>query len=194
MPENFNYIEFTAAIFGLICVVLTAKENIWCWPTGIISVLLSAIFYYQQTLYASMYLQFVFLLLCIQGWYDWLFGGHNKTELKISLTPKKYTWPLIIITLMMFITMGFIFDKESNDELPYIDSFLTACSLTAQWMMNKKLVESWWLWIPVDLIYTVLHLYKHNYWFFIMYFSFVVFAGIGYRLWVQSLKKSQTRL
>src|ERR1700740_2076148 len=99
---SFNYIELLAAFFGLVCVLLTGKENIWCWPTGIIGVILSGIFYYQQTLYASMYLQIVFLLFCIHGWYQWVFGV-NETKLKISRTKKKQIWIIVFITLVMFL-------------------------------------------------------------------------------------------
>ncbi len=191
MPYTLNYIEVTGAAFGIICVLLTAKENIWCWPTGIISVLLYGIFYYQQTFYASMYLQGIFLLFCLHGWYHWLYGGENKTNLKISKASKKHIWIIIGITLAMFIPMGIFFDKKSDDELPYLDSLLTALSISAQWMMNNKLAENWIVWIVIDIIYTIMHFQRHNYPSFFMYGIFVVFASIGYCLWVKSLKKTQ---
>jgi nicotinamide mononucleotide transporter len=191
MFETYSYIEIAGALFGFICVLLSAKENIWCWPTGIVSVVLYGIFYYQQTLYASMYLQIFFLVFCILGWYQWLYGGENKTILKISNTPKKHLWKLIAITLGMFVVMGFIFDTESNDELPYLDSLVTAMSFTAQWMMNNKYTESWLLWIVTDIIYSVMHFQLHNFPSFLMYVSYVISASAGYYLWRKTLKSQQ---
>ena len=194
MPYHLNAIEVFGALFGIICVVLTAKENIWCWPTGIISVVLYGFFYYQQTLYASMYLQGVFLIFCIHGWYHWLYGGENKTQLKITKTKKRHILTIIDITFAMFIPMGIFFDIKSNDELPYLDSLLAALSISAQWMMNNKLAENWILWISVDIIYTIMHFQRQNYPSFFMYGIFVIFATMGYYLWIKSLKKSQTPL
>ncbi len=188
MPESYSYIEVTGALFGFVCVLLTAKDNIWCWPTGIVSVVLYGIFYYQQTLYASMYLQIFFLVFCILGWRQWLYGGKNKSRLLISDTRKKDIWKLVGITLFMFVLMGILFDIESNDEFPYLDSLVTAMSFTAQWMMNNKLTENWLLWIATDIIYSAIHFHLHNYPSFLLYVSYVISASVGYYLWKKTLK------
>lgn len=194
MPLELNYIETIGAVFGIISVILTAKESLWCWPTGIVSVILYGIFYYQQTLYASMYLQVVYLIYCVIGWYQWLYGGTNKTRLLVSKTKVKHLWQLAAITLIMFLVMGFLFDKKSDDDQPYMDSFVTALSFVAQWMMNNKLLESWLLWILADVFYAIMHLQRENYPSFLMYVVLVISAVVGYYLWKKSIKKTQQTL
>jgi nicotinamide mononucleotide transporter len=192
MALELNYIETIGAIFGIILVVLTARESLWCWPTGIVSVVLYGFFYYQQTLYASMYLQVFYLISCIVGWYQWLYGGNNKTRLQVSKTKANHLWQLVAITVFMFLVMGLLFDKKSNDDQPYLDSFVTALSFVAQWMMNHKLLESWFLWIIADVVYAIMHLQRENYPSFLMYVILVVSAVVGYFMWKKSIKKTSS--
>lgn len=194
MLGSFTYIELFGVAFGIICVFLTIYENIWCWPTGIVSVVLYAIFYYQQTLYASMYLQGVFLVYCILGWYQWLYGGENKTKLTVTKTRKSHIWKMVLITIAMFAVMGLLFDLQSDDKQPYLDSFVTAMSFTAQWMMNNKLVESWLLWIVIDITYAVMHFHMENYPSFVLYAVYVFAASFGYYLWLKSSKNTSSVL
>jgi nicotinamide mononucleotide transporter len=191
MPYNLSYIEVVGVVFGLICVILTAKESIWCWPTGIISVVFYGYFYYQQTLYVNVLLHIFYLAACIVGWYQWLYGGKNSTELKIVRTTKKHLLELSIVTLFMFVFLGIISSKITNNKMPYTDALLASMSFTAQWMMNKKLAENWWVWISVDAIYSIVHFQNQNYPSFLMYSAYVIIASIGYYLWIQSIKKSQ---
>ena len=33
-------IEIAAAICGLLCVIFTVRQSLWCWPTGLVQVAL----------------------------------------------------------------------------------------------------------------------------------------------------------
>jgi nicotinamide mononucleotide transporter len=184
-----EYIEYLGVFFGFVCVVLAAIENPWCWPTGIISVIAYFYFYYEKTWYASMWLQLFFLITCIVGWYQWLYGGENKTALKTSHVPKKYYLPLVVITFVAFLLIGLFFDQSSDDSIPYMDALVTAMSVSAQIMMNMKYIESWIVWIMLDIIYAVLHFKNGHYPSFFLYASYVVTASIGYYSWRKSYYK-----
>ena len=47
--------------------------------------------------------------------------------------------------------------------IPSIDAALTATSLVAQWMMTRKILENWILWIIADIVYVPMYIYKHLY-------------------------------
>jgi len=81
---TFTPLEIAAVIFTLANVWLAVKENIWTWPTGIASVLLYLVVFWRSHLYLNAGLQLVYFALSIHGWYEWLHGGENKTELKIT--------------------------------------------------------------------------------------------------------------
>src|SRR5262247_4037411 len=77
-------LEFVAVSFGIVSVFLSVRENIWSWPTAIVNVSLYFLLFYRTGLYSDMGLQLVYLALSIYGWYQWLFGGANRTELHVS--------------------------------------------------------------------------------------------------------------
>ncbi len=187
-----DYIELTGVVFGFICVVLTAKENIWCWPTGIISVVAYIYFYYEQTLYVNVLLHIFFLVACVVGWYQWLYGGKGSTKLQTSRIKKKHLWKLAVITLAMFLFTGVLSDYITNDKLPYVDALLASMSFTAQWMMNSKWVECWIVWLVTDVVYTGMHIYIEKYPTALLYASYVIIAAIAYKMWLQSSKKPET--
>jgi hypothetical protein len=84
-----NPLETVAALFGIISVYLSVRQNIWSWPTAIVNVGLYTFVFYQSRLYADMGLQVVYVVISFYGWYQWLYGGQGHTELKVSVTPRK---------------------------------------------------------------------------------------------------------
>ena len=75
--------EITAVILGLVSVFLTTRQIVWCYPLGIVSVFVYIFIFYDVKLYADMGLQVFFIVLQVYGWYEWLYGGEQKTELKV---------------------------------------------------------------------------------------------------------------
>ncbi|MFH7028137.1 MAG: nicotinamide riboside transporter PnuC [Heteroscytonema crispum UTEX LB 1556] len=76
--------EIIAALFGLVSVWLTVKENIWCWATGLVTVFMYIFIFYEARLYSDMILQIIYVFLQIYGWYYWLHGGKEREELHVS--------------------------------------------------------------------------------------------------------------
>ena len=65
-------LEIIAVLFTLGCVALTARQNIWCWPVGIVGVIAFFLVFLEQKLYAETTLQVIFLLQSLYGWYNWV--------------------------------------------------------------------------------------------------------------------------
>ncbi len=191
MPQEINIFEITGVIFGFISVYFAARESVWSWPTGIISVVVYTVFYFQITLYASMYLQFFFFASCIYGWYEWMFGGENKTKLKITKISSRHAWILFLLFVILSFAFGYIFDGYSDDHIPYMDALVTSLSVVAQWMLNKKIIENWLVWIVADAAYAAVHLYMENYPSAFLYIGYLFFATAGYILWKKTFNNSQ---
>ncbi len=190
MPESYTYFEIAGAILGIICIILVIAENIWCWPTGIVSTALLIYHFYQQTFYINVLLYIFFLVVCFIGWYQWLYGGENKSTLKLSRIKRKQLWKLALFTLVAFLILGVTFDFFTDDKMPYLDALLSSLSITAQWMMNNKIIESWFVWLAADILYSVLFYQTKDYPYLLLYISYVVFAIIGYYMWMNSYKKT----
>lgn len=157
------WIEAIAVIFGLLCVWLTIRQNIWCWPTGLIQVLLYIIIFYNALLYSDMLLHVVYVAMQIYGWYHWLYGGKEKTELKVSVLPVTIFLIWIVAGILSTFAWGYLMGNYTNAAVPYADSITTIMSLIAQWLMARKRLESWFFWIAVDVVAIGVYLYKGLY-------------------------------
>ena len=186
-----NRLEILAVVFGIISVYLSTREHIWSWPTAIVNVSLYFVVFYEAKLYADMGLQVVYLGLSIYGWYEWLYGGENRTELHVSRVSRSLAVRLALIALVTAATLGTILARLTDAALPYLDSATTSTSLVAQWMMTRKIVESWAVWVAVDVVYVGMFLYKSLYLTAGLYAVFLVLAVMGYRQWKQSFEERE---
>ena len=133
-------------------------------------------------------LQFVYLALSIYGWYEWLHGGANRTELHVSrATPR--AWIVCAVSgVAAWLVIGRIVSTLPGVSLPYLDAGLTSLSLVAQWMMTRKILENWILWIIADVVYVPMYLYKQLVPTAALYTVFLVLAAIGLVRWRRSLR------
>lgn len=167
---------------------LTVRENIWCWPTGIVSVVAFGILFFQIKLYADVGLQVFFLITSFQGWYYWLYGGKNKTELPISsLTGRQISLLLISLAVCVFI-IGYLFKNYTDAHLPFWDASASGMSVLAQILLMRKKLENWYLWIIVDLLSIGIYVYKAVYLTAGLYVIFLMLAISGLIAWRKSLR------
>ncbi len=181
-------LELVASLFGAVSVWLSARQHIWSWPTAIVNVLLSAVVYYQAKLYSDMGLQFVYFALSVYGWYEWLYGGAGRTELAVARTPRRHAPLLVAAGAAGAVALGALSARYTDASLPWIDGTLTATSLVAQWMMTRKLVENWAVWIAVDVVYVPMLAYKRLFAFAVLYAVFLVLAVRGHVDWWRDLR------
>lgn len=184
-------LETIAVIFTLANVWLTVKENLWCWPAGIVGVALYTVVNYQAHLYSNAGLQVVFLVLNVHGWYEWMHGGDHRAPLRVTRTAKRvWLWCLLLGvggTLILLLLLR----APGDAALPFWDASTTAFSLVAQWMMNKKLLENWILWLAVDVIYVPLYAARSYYLTAGLYAVFCVLVWRGWVEWKRSIALPQ---
>ncbi len=186
-----NPIEYIAALFGGVSVYLSVRQNIWSWPTAIVNVGLYTLVFYESRLYADMGLQVVYIVISFYGWYEWLYGGKNRTELEVSRTSRRLGMLLAAIGVVSAFVLGTVFHRTTNAALPFLDSATTSTSLVAQWMMTKKLLENWIVWVAVDVVYIGMFIYKSLYVTSLLYFVFLVLSVMGYRQWKATLREPE---
>ena len=182
-------LELTAVVFGVVSVYLSVRQNIWSWPTAIVNVLLYFLVFRSARLYADMGLQLVYCALSIYGWYEWLHGGANRTALTVSRLNNRTGLVLIGIGVAAAAALGTLLARTTDAALPYLDSATTSTSLVAQWMMTRKILENWAVWMAVDVVYVGMFLYKGLRATAVLYAIFFVLAALGHRQWKRSLAK-----
>ncbi len=186
-----NYIELLGAVFGLLYILLSIKQNIWCWPVGLITSALYVYVFFVTKFYADMGLQVYYVIVSIYGWYHWKFGSKSKQQddLKISKTTVKLGVILVISSIVLFVLIAYILVNYTDSEVPYWDSFTTAASFVATWMLARKLIEHWIVWIIVDAVSLGLYVYKGLYPTVILFAVYTLLAVLGYIEWKKEYKK-----
>ncbi len=187
-----SWIEWVAVSTGIISVYLSVKQKIWSWPTALVNVALYFVVFKEAKLYADMGLQVIYFALSLYGWYEWLYGGANKTELKVSRMSLKMAWTLAAIAVVGVGVLGTLFSRLTDAALPYVDSATSTVSLIAQYLMTKKVLENWAIWIAVDLVYVGMFIFKHLLPTAGLYAGFLVLAIMGHLQWRRSYLADRT--
>ena len=188
-----HYFELLAAALGFIAIFLQIKQNVWYWFVSIIMVSMYIYIYIGAKLYADMSLQVYYLFISFYGWYAWLYGNTNddrNKELRVSSSTNKLIRNLTGITIILFFAIAWILIQFTNSDLPYWDSFTTALSFVATWMLARKKIENWLIWIVVDAVSVAIYIYKGLYPTAVLFFFLTFLAIVGYRKWKKELDDS----
>lgn len=187
-----DYLEMIGALVGLIYLWLEYKASIYLW---IVSIIMPAIYinvYYRAGLYADFGINIYFLLASLYGWIVWKWGKKKQegTSDKDSETSDirhfdRSALPAVAgVFLVLFLLIGWILIQFTDSTVPWLDSFTTAASIIAMWMLAQKQVEQWLVWIVVDLVSSGLYIYKGLYFTAALYTLYAVIALLGYRKWL----------
>lgn len=181
-------IELAAALISAWAVWLTTRRRPWCWPVGLVSVLVYAWVFVHAKLYSDALLQLAFAVLIGYGWWRWLqhLGGDGRVE--VAALPRRQAIAHLAIGGLGALALGAFMHYRTDAALPWLDAALTAFSLVAQWWQAKRHVASWWLWITVDVIYVGEYVYKHLLITSVLYAGFVLLAVLGLRAWQRVAK------
>lgn len=184
-------LELTAVFFGLWSVWCAKKNNIWVFPTGIISTIIYVYLLWQWSLLGDMIINGYFFIMSIYGWYLW--GKKNTFEENLPITKLKNNEILIgfvifILTELSIISIYIFFNKFTN-WFSYLDTFITGIFFVGMWLMAKKKIENWILWIIGDFISIPLYFYKGYTFTSIQYIVFTIVAIYGYLEWKTLLNK-----
>lgn len=196
-----SYIEFFGTIFNLACVYLVARKHILNWPIGIIGVVLFAALFYQLNLYADLFEQVYYFVTGFIGWYLWIKARKNqeeKEDIVIERNTKRVNiaWigGMIVGTIVLTYVMTHLnvwlpklFPEAAS--LPLLDTATTVMSFAAQILLVKRRVESWVLWVIVDVIAIGLYWYKQVPLVAILYAIFLVIACNGLITWHKAARK-----
>ncbi|MCC6318049.1 MAG: nicotinamide mononucleotide transporter [Gemmatimonadaceae bacterium] len=180
-------LEAFAAAFGVIAVYLGARENILSWPTALVNVGLYAVVFFEARLYADMGLQVIYFVLSGYGWYQWKFGGARRTTLRVSRASARMWIALLAVNAIAWVALAAMLARHTNAVLPWLDSLLSTTSLCAQWLMTRKVLENWAIWIAVDLVYVPTFLSRGLYLTAALYAVFLVLAVVGWRTWKRGM-------
>jgi nicotinamide mononucleotide transporter len=188
-----SYVEFTGTIFGLVSIYLATRTNIYTWSTGIVNEVLAFILFFQVQLYADMFLQIYFFIVTLYGWYNWNKKSDSNKITEINLRNRIILVGSIIIGSLI---AGYFFSNihlylpeyfTIKAAYPYTDSFVMVSSIVGTFLLAKKKIENWYLWIPINLVCVALYFKKEVYFVSFEYLIFLGLSVYGYYNWKKQL-------
>ncbi|MBK9638188.1 MAG: nicotinamide mononucleotide transporter [Bacteroidetes bacterium] len=186
MLKTLEIIGFLSGIFG---VWLTMKKNKWCFPIGLINVIVSLYLFLKQGLYADSLQQIVYIFLLLYGWFTWNTSKSKpQPTLLISRLNNKgiiFSILLIVLTTLM---LGTTLAKYTDAKLPFLDSFATSCAFLAQYFIARKKIETWILWMIVNVIYIGIYLNNEMYLYVGLFSIYGILTVMGWKSWKIELK------
>jgi len=184
-------LEFLAFVFGIVSVFCAKKENIWVYPTGLISTIITVYLLYQAKYFGDMTMNFYYSVMSIYGWYMWT-SKKSEPDLKITRTTlkeKTIGFGLFVLTMIITYLVYVFFDYKL--EIPnYIDIFTSGIFFTAMWYMALKKIENWTLWILGDCIAVPLFAYRGLGMLSVQYLIFTILAILAYLEWKKILNNN----
>lgn len=146
-----SLIEWIAAGLVLTNVMLVARRSLWNYPFAIAAVSVYAVIFFGQKLYSDMILQGFFLVLNIYGWANWRRALDDGGVPVGWMAPRdRLVWAVAILLCWLAWSSGMA--RLTDAAAPYADGAVAIISVAAQWLLARRKVESWWLWIAVDAI------------------------------------------
>ena len=186
-----HWIEIIAATLGIIAIYFQIKVKPFYWVISLVVSSMYIIVYFSAKLYADMSMQFYYVGMSIYGLYVWLSGNNSsdKKIIPISKIKDLKSWLLIaLISALSFFIIGFILKKFTDSSVPWWDSFPTSMSYVATWMLDRKKIENWLVWIVVDATSVALYIYKQLYPTTILFIILTLLAIVGYFQWKRELR------
>jgi nicotinamide mononucleotide transporter len=181
-------LEHLAVACGLVNIYLTIRQNIWSWAFGVVMVSLYIYIFFNAKLYSDAILNVFFLVMQFYGWYQWTRGPVEHAR---SLAPvtrlRARGWALTAAGVAGGTTaLGTTMDRLTDAALPYPDAFTTLLSVFAQFLLTRKILDNWTLWIVADILYIGMYANRGLYWTSGLYAVFLVLSVQGYREWSRS--------
>ncbi len=183
--------EWIAVTTGLASVWFSLKENIWVYPTGIISVLIYVYLAFAYKLYADMGVNFYYFVMSVYGWYYWIHPkDESRDQVPVTINNQKENLITAALLLGSFAILYFGLSNFTDSDVAFWDATTTSFAISGMWLMARKKLENWIAWIITDLISVPLYFYKG---LVLTSFQFLIFTGLafaGYLAWKKSFEEN----
>ena len=187
----FIFLELTAVLFGTISVLFARKNNILVYPTGLVSTLIFVYILLEWKLFGDFIINIYYSIMSVLGWYLWTRKKNGADEFPISVMNRKdYLISALIFTVtLLFIALVYHFFDKFTDWTAYVDTLTTALFFVGMWLMAKRKIENWIIWIVADIISVPLYFYKGLTFSSMQFLLFTIIAIFGYIEWKRLLQK-----
>jgi nicotinamide mononucleotide transporter len=182
-PFHTSFLEVFAVACGLMCVWFMKKESLLAFPFGIVNVLIYVYMFFTARLYANAGINGFFFLMSVYGWYNWSRKDSNDKTIRISQCSKTEMLLNFIAIILFFIIIRIVLIRYTSSRIPTWDAMTTAVYIIAQWLLSRKKIENWILWISADTVMVGLCAWEGLFFSSFQYFVFTIIAILGFLEW-----------
>jgi nicotinamide mononucleotide transporter len=184
-------VEILGFITGAACVWLAVRENVWNWPIAAANAVFFFVLFLRHRLYGDMALQVIFFGLAILGWYQWLRGGEHHSALHVSRISLRLATGMLVLTIAATAVMT-EYLRSVNDASPFLDAITTVLSLVGQYLLTRKIIENWHVWMAADVLYIYLYISRGLYLTSVLYVIFLLMCVAGVLQWQRTFHTKQS--
>ena len=177
-----HWLETFGAVAGAISVWLAVRESVWNWSVGIINNLVYIVVFVEQRFYGDATLQVFYIAVSVYGIVRWMSGGTRGDAPPVRrIAPAEVALLAVVLVAATFgLTRYF---ERINDVAPLFDAFSFAGSIVAQYMLARKYVENWLLWIVIDVLSIGVYAWKGLAVTSLLYALFLAMCIVGFVQW-----------
>lgn len=207
-----NYLELAGTLAGVVYLWLEYKASAWLWVASIVMPTIYLKVYYDAGLYADFGISVYYIVASLYGLICWVrqrkvsAGGDflrkspngqsdriEATDVSddspgIRHTPRRLWIYIAVVFVLLWVAMGFLLVRLTDSVVPWADAFTTALSIVALWMLAKKYIEQWLVWIAADAACAILYAYKDLWMKGALYLAYAIVAVFGYVKWKKMMK------
>jgi nicotinamide mononucleotide transporter len=181
-------LEIVAVVLALATVGCNIREIHWGWPLAIASSLLYFFVFWDSKLYGDAGLQIFFAVVALWGWYQWLRGHRaDGSELHVAFLSPRGRIATIATCALLWPATGLFLKTFTDTDVPWWDAFPTALSVVGQFLLGRKFIENWAVWLAVNVVSVALFAYKDLWLTAGLYCVFIVLSFVGWREWKKRL-------
>ncbi len=190
--SSFTWLEIAAALIAVAMVLANLRVNPIGWPLAIVSSLMYALLFADSKLYGEASLQIVFVVLAFWGWWQWLRGrGNDGQALQVQVLTTRQRWVAAAFTLAAWPLLGLLLQRVTDSDVPYLDALPTVASVIGQFLLGRKYIENWAVWVAVNVFSIGLFAHKGLWLTVALYALFAALAVAGWRAWRERLHAGQ---
>jgi len=185
-----NWPELSGTVLGLLAVYFQYRQNPLAWPVSIVVAILYTYVFVISGLYAFTMLQIYYVVISIYGWHMWIRKSDSNEKLKVSRTTTALFLRLLLVFVLLYAGLCLLLHYFTDSDVKYTDSFITALSFVATWMLARKKLENWLVWFVTDIVSVGLYIYKELYLTSVFYSVLTIVAIFGFFEWKKQMQIS----
>ena len=179
-----TWIEVLACLLSVWMVFCNMRVDPLGWPLAILSSALYGLLFLRFRLYGEASLQLLFIALAGWGWWQWLKGQRGAdSALRVHRLSRPQLGLVLLGTLAAWPMLGGLLAAVTDSDVPYFDALPTVGSIAGQFLLGRKLIENWPVWVVVNLVSVALFSAKGLWLTVLLYAAFAGLALAGWKTW-----------